>query len=129
MFCPGISALEDGRIIITGGSNAEVSSIYDPASNSFSRAADMKIPRGYQTSATLSDGRVFTIGGSYSGPRGGKVGEVYDPKANTWTLLPNADVTPMLTTDAEGNWRTDNHAWLFGWKVSWRACIEGMHHI
>ncbi|KAI5367785.1 Putative PAN/Apple domain, galactose oxidase/kelch, beta-propeller [Septoria linicola] len=116
MFCPGISALEDGRIIITGGSNAEVSSIYDPASNSFSRAADMKIPRGYQTSATLSDGRVFTIGGSYSGPRGGKVGEVYDPKANTWTLLPNVDFTPMLTTDAEGNWRTDNHAWLFGWK-------------
>lgn len=116
MFCPGISALEDGRIMITGGSSAAVTSFYNPSSNSFTRGPDMKIARGYQTSATLSDGRVFTIGGSYSGPRGGKNGEVYNPSSNNWTLLTGADVTPMLTTDNEGNWRTDNHAWLFGWK-------------
>ena len=116
MFCPGISALEDGRILITGGSSAAKTSFYHPSSNSFTSGPNMKIARGYQTSATLSDGRVFTIGGSYSGPRGGKNGEVYDPRSNTWTLLSGADVTPMLTTDNEGNWRTDNHGWLFGWK-------------
>lgn len=123
MFCPGMSALEDGRIVISGGSDAQVTSLYDPATNAFTRGPDLKIPRGYQSSTTLSDGKVFTIGGCYSGGITGqdagvpyKNGEVYDPVANTWTILPGAQVQPMLTTDAEGPWRTDNHGWLFGWK-------------
>lgn len=117
MFCPGISALSDGRIVITGGSDAAVTSIYNPATNAFVRGPDMNIARGYQTSATLSNGKIFTIGGSYSGGIGGKTGEVFDPSTNAWTVLPGADVKPMLTTfDAEGDWRTDNHGWLFGWK-------------
>ena len=33
MFCPGISSLEDGRILIAGGSDAAAVSFYDPASN------------------------------------------------------------------------------------------------
>ncbi|CEI41770.1 Galactose oxidase [Fusarium venenatum] len=116
MFCPGMSQLGDGRIIIQGGSDAEAVTFYNPKDNSFTRGPDMKMPRGYQTSTILSDGRVFTIGGAYSGPRQGKNGEVYDPKTNKWTMLTGADVKPMLTTDHEGIWREDNHAWLFGWK-------------
>lgn len=131
MFCPGISSLADGRIFITGGTNAEVTSIYEPATNQFVRGPDMKIPRGYQTSATLSDGRVFTIGGSFSGARGGKTGEVYDPRTNAWTVLPGARVEPLLTSyDWEGNWRTDNHAWLFPWSngsVFHAGPSKGMH--
>lgn len=76
----------------------------------------MKMARGYQVSVTLSNNKVFTIGGAYSGPRQGKDGELYDPATNTWTALPNARVAPMLTTDAEGIWREDNHAWLFAWR-------------
>ncbi|RMZ68166.1 kelch domain-containing [Pyrenophora seminiperda CCB06] len=75
-----------------------------------------KMARGYQSSTTTSDNRIFTIGGAYSGPRKGKDGEVYDPVTKSWTALPNAKVKPMLTTDHEGIWREDNHAWLFGWK-------------
>lgn len=116
MFCPGISALEDGRILIQGGSDANANSFYDPATNAFTRGPDLLMPRGYQSSVTLSDNRVFTIGGAYSGPRKGKDGEVYDPKANSWKALPGAKVAPMLTTDAEGIWREDNHGWLFAWK-------------
>ncbi|KAL6922953.1 hypothetical protein FSHL1_000225 [Fusarium sambucinum] len=116
MFCPGMSQLGDGRIIIQGGSDAEAVTFYNPKDNSFTRGPDMKMPRGYQTSTILSDGRIFTIGGAYSGPRQGKNGEVYDPKTNKWTMLTGADVKPMLTTDHEGIWREDNHAWLFGWK-------------
>lgn len=56
--------------------------------------------RGYQASATCSDGRIFTIGGSWSDRKGGKNGEVFDGK--TWTDLPGCEVTPMLTADAEG---------------------------
>lgn len=41
MFCPGMSSLGDGRLVITGGSNAEKTSIYDPASNTFAPGPDM----------------------------------------------------------------------------------------
>jgi len=116
MFCPAISSLEDGRILVQGGSDAEAVSIYDPKTNQFTRGADMKVARGYQTSTILSNGKVFTIGGAYSGKREGKNGEIYDPKTEQWTYLPNANVKPILTTDHEGIWREDNHAWLFGWK-------------
>lgn len=73
----------------------------------------MTIGRGYQSSATLSDGRIFTIGGSWSGGYGGKNGEIYN--GTKWTSLPNAAVAPMLTADAQGAFRSDNHAWLFSW--------------
>ncbi|KAI8940889.1 hypothetical protein NX059_002149 [Plenodomus lindquistii] len=131
MFCPGVSSLADGRIIITGGTNAEVTSIYEPATNKFVRGPDMKIPRGYQTSVTISDGRVFTVGGSFSGARGGKTGEIYDPATNTWRILPGARVEPILTSyDWEGDWRTDNHAWLFPWtdgSILQAGPSKGMH--
>lgn len=116
MFCPAISQLEDGRILVQGGSDAEAVSIYDPATNAFTRAADLKVARGYQTSTILSNGKVFTVGGAYSGAREAKNGELYDPKTQTWTYLPDAAAKPILTTDREGIWREDNHAWLFGWK-------------
>ncbi|KKY39688.1 putative galactose oxidase [Diaporthe ampelina] len=116
MFCPALSSLEDGRMVISGGSDAEAVSIYNPETNEFTRAPNMTIARGYQSSCTLSDGRVFTIGGSYSGGRGGKNGEVYDAVTNEWTYLPDAAVEGMLTADKVGNWRQDNHGWLFGWK-------------
>lgn len=116
MFCPGMSALADGRMVITGGENAEVTSIYNPATNEFTRGPNMQIPRGYQTSVTLSNGKIFTIGGSFSGGIGGKIGEIYDDATKTWTTLTGAPVAPMLTTDQEGEWRTDNHGWLFAWR-------------
>jgi len=116
MFCPAISSLEDGRILIQGGSDAAKTSFYDPKTNQFTAGPEMKMARGYQASVTLSDNRVFTIGGAYSGPRRAKDGEVYNPSTNTWTALPNAKVAPMLTVDHEGIWREDNHAWLFAWK-------------
>ena len=118
MFCPAISSLQDGRILIQGGSDAAKTTFYNPSNNTFTAGPDLIMPRGYQASVTLSDNRIFTIGGAYSGPRQGKDGEIYDPVSNTWTSLPGAKVAPMLTTDAEGIWREDNHAWLFAWKNS-----------
>ena len=116
MFCPGISMAFDGRIIVTGGNNAEKTSIYSPNADAWFGAPNMQISRGYQSSATLSDGRIFVIGGSWSGGQGGKNGEIYNPTANTWTLLPGCPVAPMLTADSQGIFRQDNHGWLFGWK-------------
>jgi galactose oxidase len=116
MFCPAISTLQDGRVLIQGGSDASATSFYDPKTNAFTRGPDMKMARGYQSSTILSDNNIFTIGGAYSGPRKGKDGEVYISATNTWKALPGAKVAPMLTKDKEGIWREDNHAWLFGWK-------------
>lgn len=116
MFCPGISLDFNGRVIVSGGDDAAKTSVYDPASNAWTSAPNMRIARGYQATATCSDGRIFNIGGSWSGNRGGKNGEIYDPSSNSWSLLSGALVSPMLTADAGGVWRADNHGWLFGWK-------------
>ena len=116
MFCPGISVDANGRPIVTGGNAAPKTSIYDPTSDAWISAANMQIPRGYQASATCSDGRVFTIGGSWSGGTGNKNGEIYSTSADAWSLLPGCPVAPMLTNDAQGVYRADNHGWLFGWK-------------
>ena len=62
----------------------------------------MNIARGYQAQATTSQGNAFVIGASWSGGTGGKNGELYNPTANTWTLLPGCPVAPMLTADAQG---------------------------
>jgi len=79
MFCPGISQLPDGRWLISGGSNAGVSSIYEPETNTWARTADLNIARGYHGQTTLSDGSAFTVGGSWSGPIVNKTGEVWSP--------------------------------------------------
>ena len=116
MFCPGMSLDGDGRAIITGGSDADLTSAYRPSVDIWIELANMQIARGYQASTICSDGRIFTIGGSWNGPLGGKNGEIYDGPSNTWTLLPGCPVAPMLTNDQQGVYRADNHGWLFGWK-------------
>ncbi|KAH7169897.1 galactose oxidase precursor [Dactylonectria macrodidyma] len=116
MFCPGISMDGNGQIVVTGGNSAKKTTLFDSGSDSWIAGPDMKVPRGYQSSATTSDGRVFTIGGSWSGGVSVKNGEIYDPEAKSWTLLSGAEVNPMLTKDKQGRYRSDNHGWLFGWK-------------
>jgi galactose oxidase len=116
MFCPGISVDFNGRVIVTGGNDAAKTSIYDPTADAWTAGPNMQIARGYQATATCSDGRIFNIGGSWSGGTGGKNGEIYNPTTNTWSLLSKALVAPMLTADAQGVYRADNHGWLFGWK-------------
>ena len=119
MFCVGLNLDSRGRIFATGGNNAPKTSIYTPSSDAWSAGPNMNIPRGYQSQCTLSDGRTFVIGGSWSGGTGNKNGEVYSITANAWTNLPGCPVAPMLTNDAQGVYRADNHAWLFGWKQGW----------
>ncbi|KAJ5929680.1 Galactose oxidase/kelch beta-propeller [Penicillium verhagenii] len=117
MFCPGISIDGTGMMVVTGGNDASETSLYSSIGDKWIKGPPMSIRRGYQSSTTMSDGRVFTIGGSWAGGSNlQKDGEVWDPYAKTWTLLRGASVKPMLTNDMEGMWRADNHAWLFGWK-------------
>ena len=114
MFCPGIANLPDGRILVSGGSSSAETSIYDPSSNSWTDARDMNIGRGYQTNVTLGDGSVLTVGGSWSGGVKAKASEIY--RNGRWTELPGIVAGRNLTTaDRGGQYRSDNHMWLFAW--------------
>lgn len=116
MFCEGLSFDFDGRNIASGGNTASAVSIFDSAANAWTKGPAMQIARGYQAQTVVSTGNTFTIGASWSGGQGGKNGELYDTGSNTWGLLSETPVAPMLTADGQGVYRADNHAWLFAWK-------------
>ena len=88
----GISRLNNGRILITGGNatgnnlngtGVTAVDIYDPVTNSFSPAAPLHSGRALHAQVTLSDGRVLVIGGAQ------RDAELYDPVTNTWSVSSN----------------------------------------
>ena len=115
MFCEGIAMLGDGRVLINGGSNDSATTIYDPASNTWSVGPLMNIPRAYNADTTLSTGQVLTLGGSWYDAAGNKNGEIFTPSGTTgsWQELPGVLASNILTADPGGIWRADNHPWLF----------------
>lgn len=60
MFCPGISMLPNGDVLVVGGSaggdGAGSSSVW--TGSSFVPAADLNIARGYNSAVTLANGNV-----------------------------------------------------------------------
>ena len=115
MFCPGTATLPDGRILVNGGSSSAKTSIYDPATNQWTSGAAMNVPRGYQGDTVLSNGDVLTVGGSWSGGVGGKIGEVWSTGGG-WRTLPNIVAERMAGPDPRGLFYGDNQMWLFGIK-------------
>ncbi len=115
MFCPGISNLADGRVLVNGGSASGKTSIYNPATDSWENAADMNIPRAYQGTTLLSDGSAFTLGGSWAGGLGNKTAEVWTDGVG-WRTKSGVPADPFIGPDPRGIYRADNHMWLFGWK-------------
>lgn len=114
LFCPGTAVLPNGQILINGGSSSAKTTIYDPASNAWSAAAQMNIWRGYEADAPLSNGSVLTIGGSWSGGQGGKTAEVWNA-ASGWKVLSGVPENNIVGPDPQGIYRGDNHVWLFSW--------------
>lgn len=113
MFCPGISMDFDGRVVVSGGADSDKTSVFN--GTGWEIAKSMKLHRGYHATTTLSDGRIFAIGGSWSGgPNNPKDGELYDPWKRSWKRLYNLEGEIIETDDRP--LRADNHAWLFGWK-------------
>lgn len=93
--------LGDGDVLITGGyngfnghggSNTRVGSdqLLDPATGTWSEAAQMLVAREGQTATLLADGDVLVVGGSETpeAKEGLKTAELYDPATNTWTIAP-----------------------------------------
>ncbi len=113
MFCPGTANLADGRIHVTGGSSTTKTSIYDPATGTWSASSAMTVGRGYHGAVSLSNRDVFTIGGSWSGGQGNKNGEVWSSTGGNWRPIDTLLDDYMVTADRAGIYRADNHAWLF----------------
>ncbi|MBI4899051.1 MAG: fibronectin type III domain-containing protein, partial [Actinobacteria bacterium] len=96
IFCAGNVQLPDGRIIVAGGYGQSTTgnlgladtNIFDPATNTWTRVANMNLPRWYPDLTELADGRYVAISGNSSSPSAwADTPEVYDPATNTWTLL------------------------------------------
>ena len=111
MFCPGTSILPDGRLLVSGGSSAARTSLYDPVANSWSAGAAITIPRAYHANTVLADGSVFMIGGSWAGGIGGKHGELWTQETG-WRTLDGVRVDSMLSPDPSRGFGMDSHFWL-----------------
>jgi Ricin-type beta-trefoil lectin domain-like len=141
-FCPGLAQLKDGRIMMNGGRTFTATMIYNPSTNAWNPSGSMNIGRGYNASVALSNGNVFTLGGSWSGFWVPKDGELWnytgDVNSQTpWTNLGGAKSLPAelkyadlndsddinqdgkvlgidpLTGELTHYYRRDNHMWLF----------------
>jgi galactose oxidase len=123
MFCPGTAVLPDGRVVVNGGSSSPKTSIYSPATSTWSISGEMNVPRGYESDTLLSYGtlsngalagvQVLTLGGSWSGGEGGKSAEVWNSSTGAWTLLSGVPETNIVGPDPQGIYRGDNHLWMF----------------
>jgi hypothetical protein len=97
------TVLQDGRVLITGGINLDVSPkttykdayLYDPTTNSFTRTGDMNSRRALHTATLLQGGNVLIAGGwleeqnsQTPGPNL-KTAEIYDPTTGVFTPLTN----------------------------------------
>jgi hypothetical protein len=92
--------LADGRLFVSGGVR---SSVFDPGSESWTRASRSAHHRDGQVAALLADGRVV-LAGSSSCHNGADLTEIYDPTANSWSdagsIHPYSDLA--MTTLADG---------------------------
>jgi len=82
--------LKDGRVLIIGGDNGTGAlasvDVLDTSGN-YSPGTPMNFARGGHTATVLADGRVLVAGGSGSDGIATDTAEIYDPTANTWTLV------------------------------------------
>jgi N-acetylneuraminic acid mutarotase len=110
------ATLNDGRVLFTGGvagtGVTTACEIYDPATNTFTAAADLAGLRAGHAAATLPDGRVMVVGGTTNFTDLTtaitavlNTTEIYNPATNTWAAGPNIGgrrLVPSLTRLSNG---------------------------
>jgi len=111
----GVSLLNDGRVLLTGGnttgnnlngSGTTAVDIYDMTTNEFHPAAPLHEGRALHAQVTLRDGRVVVIGGAQASS------EIYDPQKDSWTLL--ADKLPSTLKDMKAFELPDGQIFIAG---------------
>jgi hypothetical protein len=93
IFCSGHATLQDGRIVIAGGHGfsgtigIDDTSIFDPATGSWTRGPKMRYARWYPTVTELGDGRLVAISGNITTTTWADTPEIYDPATNGWSTI------------------------------------------
>ena len=107
-FCRSAVTLADGRVLLTGGTNAYYSyilhgkkrfkpsedgdaEIYDPKTNTYTSVGLLNVRRCHHSSILLSNGKVLIVNGE-KGPGGAtdretRKAELFDPKTNKFKLI------------------------------------------
>ena len=133
MFCNGMTVLQDGRVLINGGTIAydpfqgiQKTSLFDPASNSFTTVQSMAHGRWYPTPTLLSDGRVMTFSGTDENSNTNSTVEIFtvgsgwsSPVSAGWTpplyprmhLLPNGKVFYSGPSSTSYYFNPSNQSW------------------
>ena len=92
MFCAGISTLESGIIVASGGNPDDSrTSMFDPISLTWSSLTDMNDRRWYGSNVTMPNNQVFSTFAKIANGRT----ELYDPATNLWTRTPVADMQTL----------------------------------
>lgn len=87
MFCPGISLLEDGSVLVSGGvPDTKESSLFDLENFAWSEMPEMNAARYYPTALTLPDNNVFLSHARSAG----NTSEVFNSETRQWSYTPNA---------------------------------------
>ncbi|WP_181902246.1 discoidin domain-containing protein [Thalassotalea euphylliae] len=93
MFCAGISTLEDGTIVASGGNpDDQKTSSFNPNTLAWTPLANMNDRRWYGTNITMPSNQIWSTFAKSSGNRS----ELYDPATNTWTRTPNASMQTLV---------------------------------
>ena len=84
--------LQDGRILITGGTDSggvpqTSAEVYDPSTGAFSALPAMNVPRANHAAVVLISGDVLVTGGLTTGGGYSDSAEIYSVSTNKWTLL------------------------------------------
>jgi len=86
--------LPDGRVLVAGGTDGTTVlksvEVFDPSSEKWVSATDMKTARRGHTMTLLQDNKVLVTGG-FDDKLALATAEIYDPSSNTWT----ATIGPM----------------------------------
>ena len=86
--------LPDGRVLVAGGTDGTTVlksvEVFDPSTEKWVAASDMKSARRGHTMTLLQDNKVLVTGG-FDGKLALATAEIYDPSSNTWT----ATIGPM----------------------------------
>jgi hypothetical protein len=105
--------LNDGTVLITGGSGNTTAELYIPSSRSFSLSTastqlnpqglpigPMNAVRYHATATLLQDGTVLIAGGDVGDNRGQTSSEIYNPATGTFTATTGVMSTPRTTHTA-----------------------------
>jgi N-acetylneuraminic acid mutarotase len=118
--------LLNGKVLVAGGiivgdpSNSQLTTIveiFDPSTNTWSRAADLNFARYEFVLTLLKDGRVLAIDGANRWDTQWEQNtyiseiELYDPEKDQWSMIGSL---PQPTANATGILLSNNTVWVAG---------------